>query len=73
MAFRVRSSHIIALLITAGIAGWMTTGTLYVGGEAKAGEEAPAVIDREATRTSELFKVRYVPLLAKDRARRGVS
>ncbi|MCB1462980.1 MAG: efflux RND transporter periplasmic adaptor subunit [Nitratireductor sp.] len=67
MAFRVRSSHIIALLITAGIAGWMTTGTLYVGGEAKAGEEAPAVIDREATRTSELFKVRYVPLLAKDR------
>ncbi|MCG6859096.1 MAG: efflux RND transporter periplasmic adaptor subunit [Salaquimonas sp.] len=67
MALRVKSSHIIALCITVGIAGWMATGTLYVGGEAKAGEEAPAIATREAERSSDLFKVRFVPVVAQER------
>ena len=67
MALRVKSSHIIAACITVGIAAWMATGTVFVGGEAKPGAEAAPIAEREAERANELFKVRYVPLLVKDR------
>ena len=36
MALRVKSSHIIAVCISLGIAAWMANGTVYIGGEAKA-------------------------------------
>ena len=67
MAFRVKSSHVIAACITVGIAAWMATGTFYFGGEAKAGAEAAPIAEREAERDGDLFKVRYIPLLEKDR------
>lgn len=67
MAFRIRSSHVIALLITAGIAGWMVTGTLDIGGSAKPGEAAVPIAEREAERSAQLFKVRYVPAVPEER------
>jgi len=62
MAFRIKGSHIIALAITAGIAGWMYTGKIVVGGQSGEENSAVTIADREAKRLTEVFKVRYVTL-----------
>lgn len=67
MAFRIRSSHVIALCITLGIAGWMATGTLDIGGKVKPGEAAEPIASREAQRSAALFRVRFVPAIPEDR------
>lgn len=67
MRFRIRSSHIIALCITAGIAGWMATGTVEFGGRVDANEHVVAIAEREAERSAELFKVRYVAIKPEQR------
>ena len=67
MGFKIRGSHLFALAIAVGIAGWMATGTVEIGGQQNAGETTPPIVAREAERSSELFKVRYVPLLPETR------
>lgn len=62
MAFRIKGSHIIALAILAAIGGWMYTGEIIVGGQSDTAQQAPPIAQREATRSAELFKVRYVPI-----------
>lgn len=62
MAFRIKGSHIIALAITAAIGGWMYTGDIIVGGQSDTADQAPPIAEREATRSAELFKVRYVSI-----------
>lgn len=68
MALRLRGSHIIALGIAAGIAAWMFTGEVKIGGEAENGAAAVPIAEREAERDQERFKVRYVSLRAEERA-----
>lgn len=65
MALKIKSQHVIALIITAGIAGWMATGDVKIGGQG--GATAAPIADREAERSSELFKVRYLPLQQQER------
>lgn len=68
MAFRIRASHIVALAITVGIAGWMATGGIEIGGKKENGDSAaPPIAAREEERSAELFKVRFVPLLPETR------
>ena len=58
MAFNIKGSHIIAVVITAGIAGWLYTGSIVVGGNSSQDETA-TIAKREAKRSAQLFKVRY--------------
>jgi membrane fusion protein, multidrug efflux system len=67
MAFRIRASHVIALAITAGIAGWMATGEITIGGQASSGADSQPIAEREADRSAEPFKVRYVTLMPQTR------
>lgn len=67
MAFRVRASHLVALAITAGIAGWMYTGEIIVGGQSADNSDKQPIAEREAENSSELFKVRYVTLQPEQR------
>lgn len=59
MAFKIKGSHIVAIVIAASISGWMYTGSMVVGGQSPE-EGAVPIAKREAERSSELFKVRYV-------------
>ncbi len=59
MSFKIKGSHIVALAIAAGIGGWMYTGEIVIGGQSD-GNHALPIAEREAKRSSELFKVRYV-------------
>ena len=59
MAFKIKGSHIIAFAIAAGISAWMYTGAIVVGGQPPEGGSIP-INEREAKRSSELFKVRIV-------------
>ena len=59
MAFNVKGSHIIAIAITAGIAGWIYTGNVVIGGQTpEAG--GVSITEREKKRSTQLFKVRYI-------------
>ncbi len=59
MAFKIKGSHIVAIIIAASISGWMYTGTIVVGGQPPEGGVMP-IGEREAKRSSVLFKVNYV-------------
>jgi multidrug efflux system membrane fusion protein len=65
MAFRIKGSHIVALAIAAGITGWMYTGNVVMGG--KASGDGVTIVEREAKRSAELFKVRYVSVQPEQR------
>lgn len=67
MAFKIKFPHIVAAAITVGIIGWMAAGELEIGGQAANGETAPPIAEREADRSSEIFKVRYFPLVEEQR------
>lgn len=68
MAFRIRGSHIIAVAFAAGLGLWMFTGEMQIGGQSDAGTSATPIAEREAERSGELFKVRYVPIRAEKRS-----
>ncbi len=67
MAFRIKGSHIVALAITAGIAGWMYTGEKVMGGKGAGDSQSVPIAERETERKKELFKVRYVTLRPEER------
>jgi membrane fusion protein, multidrug efflux system len=67
MAFKIKGSHIIAFAITVGIAGWMAAGEIVIGGQNSDGTAAAPIAEREASRTTAKFKVRYVPLQQEQR------
>jgi multidrug efflux system membrane fusion protein len=71
MAFRIKGSHITALLLAGGLAAWMATGEIDAGGRAS-DEIQPPVAEREAARDETLFKVRYVELQPQARAEQVV-
>jgi len=67
MALRIKSSHVIALAITAAIGGWMATGSIVFGGQSADDEHAPPIAEREAVRSGEPFKVSYVAVAPRER------
>ncbi len=59
MAFRIKGSHIAALVIAGVVLGWMGTGTVVVGGQANSENAVPPPAERQSADDA-LFKVRYV-------------
>ena len=59
MAFRIKGSHITALVIAGAVLGWMATGNIVVGGQANSANATPPPAERSAENDT-LFKVRYV-------------
>lgn len=67
MAFRIKASHVIAAAIVAAVAGWMYTGEVVIGGQSADGEGVKPIAEREAERSAETFRVRYVPVQPEQR------
>ncbi len=59
MAFRIKGSHITALIIAGAIVGWMATGNIVVGGQANSANATPPPAERNG-KDEALFKVRYI-------------
>lgn len=59
MAFRIKGSHIMALVIAGVVVGWMATGNIVVGGQANSTNATPPPAERNGEDEA-LFKVRYV-------------
>lgn len=59
MAFKIKGSIIVAVVIAAAISGWMYTGSIVIGGQST-GDGAKPIAEREHDKSSDLFKVRYV-------------
>ncbi len=68
MASKLRGSHLIALLIAAGVGGWMLQGDVVIGGQSE--NKAPPIAEREAERSSKAFRVRVVSLQPSERISR---
>ncbi|MGB7287519.1 MAG: efflux RND transporter periplasmic adaptor subunit [Salaquimonas sp.] len=68
MAFGIKGSHIIAVAFAAGLGYWMFTGEYQIGGQSGTENNAVPIAEREAERSAELFKVRYVPLKSEERS-----
>lgn len=66
MAFKIKGSHIVAIVIAAGISGWMYTGSIVIGGQTS-GDGAPPIAEREAEKSKKLFKVRFVEVMPEQR------
>lgn len=66
MAFKFRGSHFIALAITAALGGWMYTGEIIIGGQSGNGT-SETIAQREAKRSSKLFRVRVQTLQPQER------
>ncbi len=67
MALRIKASHVIAAVIVAAVAGWMYTGEVVIGGQSADGEGVKPIAEREAERSAETFRVRYLPLQPEQR------
>lgn len=59
MAFRIKGSHLAALVIAGAVIGWMGTGNIVVGGQANSVNATPPPAERQSNEEA-LFKVRYV-------------
>jgi multidrug efflux system membrane fusion protein len=68
MAFRIKGSHIIAVVIAGGIGLWMATGEIRLGGQSDGENNTVPIAEREAARDSDLFKVRHFPLVSQERS-----
>ena len=66
MAFRIKGSHIAALVIAGAVLGWMGTGNIVVGGQANSENAVLPPAQREENR-DELFKVRFVTVNPEER------
>ncbi len=66
MAFRIRGSHIAALVIAGAVAGWMGTGNVVIGGQANSENAVPPPAER-ASNDDIAFKVRYVSVMPETR------
>lgn len=67
MAFKIKGSHIIALALAGGLGWWMATGEMKTGGQNDPDHTMPTIAERETERGSDLFKVRFVTLIAETR------
>lgn len=67
MAFKIKGSHLIAIAIAGGLGYWMFTGEYQIGGQSQANGGAEPIAKREAKKSSDLFKVRYLPLQSEER------
>ncbi len=61
MAFRIKGSHVTALIIAGAVLGWMATGDIVVGGQANSANAVAPPAER-SEEAKPLFKVRYVPV-----------
>lgn len=59
MAFRIRGSHIAALVIAGAVIGWMGTGDVVIGGQENSDNAVPPPAERQSNDET-AFKVRYV-------------
>ncbi len=59
MAFRIKGSHITALIIAGAVIGWMSSGEIVVGGHADSPHSVAPPAERQENQ-DELFKVRFV-------------
>ena len=59
MAFRIKGSHITALLIAGAVIGWMATGDIVVGGQANSANAVAPPAERRDD-DAKVFKVRFV-------------
>lgn len=59
MAFRIKGSHIAALVIAGAVLGWMGTGDIVVGGQENSDNAVPPPAERQS-KDDAPFKVRYV-------------
>lgn len=66
MNIKITGSHILALIITLGIAWWMSEGTIVVGGQTPE-ETKPAIAERATSQEVSAFKVSTVTAKAIDR------
>ena len=67
MAFKIKSSHVVAILITIGIGAWMVNGDLIIGGQAGTSSDAPTIADRQKENSNKLFRVKYIDLQSEPR------
>ncbi|WP_099866318.1 efflux RND transporter periplasmic adaptor subunit [Pararhizobium haloflavum] len=66
MAFRIRGSHIAAMVFAGAVIGWMATGDVMIGGQADSAEATPPPAERQASEDA-IFKVRYATLQPEER------
>ena len=63
----IRSSHILAIAIIGGVAGWMYTGDVVIGGVSDSGVEAASPAERNAEAAEKPFRVGVTEIKAADR------
>ena len=68
MTFKIKSSHIVAALITVGISAWMINGELNIGGQSGLASETPTIADRQEETGEKPFRVSYIELRSEVRA-----
>ena len=68
MAFRIKGSLIIAVILASGLAAWMYNGEMIIGGQSESGVAAIPIAEREAAKSAALFKVRYLPVQSEERS-----
>ncbi len=64
---KLRGSHLVSLAILAAVGGWMATGELILGGQAD--PDAKTIVEREAERETQVFRVRVQELQPSQRPR----
>lgn len=67
MALKIKSSHMVAVVIAAAIAGWMYTGKVVVGGKSPDASHAETIASRNAGRVAKPFRVKYITARASQR------
>ncbi len=67
MAFGLKGSHIVAMLIAGGVIGWMLQGDIIVGGQENSDNATPPPAERASASTA-LQQVRYVSISPQERA-----
>lgn len=67
MRFRIRGSIAAAVVITAAIAGWMSTGDVVIGGQADSPNAVPPPAERTAEGDAAPFRVEVTTIQAEDR------
>ncbi|WP_018698205.1 efflux RND transporter periplasmic adaptor subunit [Amorphus coralli] len=67
MGFKIKGSWVAAVVITASIAGWMSTGDVVVGGQANSPDAVPPPAQRTAATEAEPFRVQVKTVSAESR------
>lgn len=67
MAFGLKGSHIVAMLIAGGVIGWMLQGNIIVGGQENSENATPPPAERASAATA-LQQVRFVSINPQERA-----